>query len=79
MAKFKSYVRYVYDALATVYVNLTPSQRRKVYAVAIAAGVALAAKVGIDATTAADWLTFGVSFVVGVLIPAFAGSKVSDE
>lgn len=75
-AKARFALAYLWVVTKRVYANLTPSQRRKVYAVAVAAGVALAVKLGVSADTAGDWITTGVTFFTSVIVPAFANSKV---
>lgn len=76
--KLKFYTFYVAGLLKEVHANLTPSQRRKVYGVATAAGVALAAKLGIEANTLFEWVAFAVTIFSGVVAPAIARSKVDD-
>lgn len=79
MAKLKFYALYVFGYLKAVHANLTPSQRRKVYGLAATAGIALAAKLGIEADTLFEWVAFGVTVFSAVVAPAFAGSKVEDD
>jgi hypothetical protein len=78
MTNLKTYVLVVIGYARDVYANLTPSQRRKVYAAATAAGVALAAKLGIEADTLFEWIAFAATVFSAVIAPAVARSKVDD-
>lgn len=78
LAKGRGALPRLWAILKDVHANLTPSQRRKVYGVATAAGVALAAKLGIEANTLFEWLAFAATVFSGVVAPAIARSKVDD-
>lgn len=79
MAKFKLFLLRALNTAQTVYANLTPSQRRKLYTLATALGVAVAAKLGIEADTLFEWVVFAATVASAVVGPAFAKSKVTDE
>jgi hypothetical protein len=77
-SKVKGALPRVWAVLKDVHANLTPSQRRKVYGVATMAGVALAAKLGVEADTLFEWVAFAATIFSGVVAPAIARSKVDD-
>lgn len=79
MAKLKLFLLHAVNVAQTVYANLTPSQRRKLYTLAATLGVAVAAKLGIEADTLFEWVVFAATVASAVVGPIFAKSKVADE
>lgn len=70
--------KHVIVILVGVFTSLSASQRKAVYKVATAAGVAISVKFGVDADSAATWIATAGVFVSTVLVPLFAHAKTSD-
>jgi len=72
-------IKHVIAVLATAYKQLTVSQRKAIYKFAMAVGVAIVVKFGVDADSAATWIATLSAFISTVLVPILAHQKaVSD-
>lgn len=66
-------------ALKDAFLSLPAAKRRAAYKFALAVGVAIVVKFGVDADTAAQYIETAVVFVTTVLVPMLAHLNVADD